>query len=154
MNEAELDELPSFLNDDEKNYIQTRVNNQINWYDSSSLKAQKYYRLLSLTTLIVSAIIPFFTNLAIDNFWIKLIVSLLGVIATLCQGILSLNKYNENWIGYRTVCETLKKEKYMFLTKAGVYGESNSSFSFFTERIESVISQENVNWASLNKSNK
>lgn len=138
----------------EEQYMKERVDDQIAWYDTKSIKAQRNYKLCTFAILCSSALIPFVTNLAIESFWTKVLVSFLGVCATLSQGVINVNKYNENWIEYRTICETLKKEKYMYLTRAGVYAEQGNRFSYFSERIESTISQENVNWASLNKIDK
>lgn len=136
------------------NYIEERVNRQIEWYDSKSKEAKKRYKIFTYVILISSAFIPLLTNLAIEQFGIKLIVSFLGVFTTLSQGIINLNDYNENWIEYRTVCETLKKEKYMFLAKSGVYNDTENPYKYFVERIESIISQENVNWANIKKEDK
>lgn len=136
---------------DEKEYIDSRVDKQIDWYDTKSIHAQKMYKIFTFIILVSSAIIPFIANLTISSFYIKVFVSILGVLGTISQGVINVNKYNENWIEYRTICESLKKEKYMYLTRSGVYSEQENRFSYFAERIESIISQENVNWASLNK---
>lgn len=135
----------------EKEYITSRVDEQIKWYDEKSKKAQRYYKKLTYVILISSAIIPLATNLLANSIWTKLFISILGISTTLSQGIINLNDYNQNWIEYRTVCETLKKEKYMYLTQAGVYSDNEESFKFFAERVESIISQENVNWANIKK---
>jgi hypothetical protein len=62
-----------------------------------------------------------------------------------------MNKHSENWIEYRSICETLKHEKFMYLYKTGVYRDDTNRFEYFVERVESIISQENINWASLIK---
>lgn len=132
-------------------YIKERVDNQINWYDDRSKSYQKKFKILKIIIIISSAIIPVIVNIGSDlNIWIKLIVSSLGATIVILESVINLNKYNENWISYRSICETLKHEKYMFIHSAGVYQENND-FDFFVERIESIISQENLNWASLNK---
>lgn len=138
----------------EKQYITERVEEQIKWYDDKSKKAQKYYKRLTYVILVSAAIIPLATNLLVNSIWTKLFISFLGIATTLSQGIINLNDYNQNWIEYRTVCETLKKEKYMYLTQAGVYSDNEESFAFFAERVESIISQENVNWANIKKEKK
>jgi hypothetical protein len=40
------------------------------------------------------------------------------VIAVL-EGVLHLNQYEQNWITYRSTCESLKHKKYVYLGKAG-----------------------------------
>lgn len=139
---------------DEQTYIKERLNEQIEWYDSKSKDSQKKFKLSKYFVISASAIIPFLVNLNIESIFIRVVVSALGIVITISESIVSLNKYNENWIEYRTVCETLKHEKYMYLNGSGVYSDEENRFNFFVERIESIISQENVNWASLNKEKK
>ncbi|NTK29028.1 DUF4231 domain-containing protein [Enterococcus faecium] len=144
----------SKLNEEENEYFKNRVDNQIDWYDKKSEESKKLYKRCTYLILGSSAVIPFFAALTIKPFWTKLFVSFLGIITTISQGIINLNDYNTNWIEYRTVCETLKKEKYMYLTRSGVYQNEEERFNFFAERIESIISQENLNWASIKKDEK
>lgn len=134
---------------DELAYFKERLNNQIDWYDSKSIQQQKIYKRIKIAQIISAALIPFLAALVGDLNWIIYLVSTLGVLVTVLEGILSLGKYHENWIEYRSICETLKREKYMYLGKAGIYSE-NSNFEVLVERIETIISKENINWANLN----
>lgn len=139
------------IKNQENDYIEDRVNDQINWYDSKSIKTQRKYKIYKGITIITSALIPIlsFTNLPSQG--TQYLIATLGAVIAISEGLISLNKYSENWIRYRSICETLKQEKFMYLNESGVYSEEDSNFSFFVERIETIISQENVNWASLNK---
>lgn len=76
------------------------------------------------------------------------VVGAMGVVVAFIAGILSLGKYYENWIEYRSVCETLKKERYMYLTKAGPYAIKNP-FTVLVERAEEIMSYEQANWQQL-----
>lgn len=134
---------------DESKYIKERLDEQINWYDTKSIKNQKVYKRIKILQIISAALIPFLASLVADFKYFIYVVSFLGVLVSVLEGILSLGKYHENWIEYRSICETLKREKYMFLGKAGVYSE-NSSLEVLVERIETIISNENINWANLN----
>ncbi|MGQ7438348.1 DUF4231 domain-containing protein, partial [Streptococcus suis] len=67
----------------------------------------------------------------------------------LCESAISLSKHRDNWIDYRRTTELLKHEKYMSLTKTGVYKNENDSFALLVERCETIISSENINWANL-----
>lgn len=138
----------------EANYIEDRVNDQIDWYDKKSIESQRKYKVYKGITIITSALIPIlsFTNLPSQG--TQYLIATLGAVIAISEGLISLNKYSENWIRYRSICETLKQEKYMYKNESGVYSEEDSNFSFFVERIETIISQENVNWASLNKDHK
>lgn len=150
-----LEENHKSLNRNQENdYIEDRVNDQIKWYDSKSIKTQRKYKIYKGITIITSAFIPILSFTNIPGQGTQYLVAFLGAIITISEGFISLNKYSENWIRYRSICETLKQEKFMYLNESGVYSEEDSNFSFFVERIETIISQENVNWASLNKDHK
>ena len=51
---------------------------------------------------------------------------------------------------YRTICETLRHEKYLFLTKTRPYN-SNDAFNKLVEKIEGLISKENSQWSHFNR---
>ena len=59
--------------------------------------------------------------------------------------MLGLFQYQELWTGYRTTCEALKQEKYLFLTRTEPYDEIEP-FPLFVQRIENLISTEHSNW--------
>ena len=63
------------------------------------------------------------------------------------EGLLQLNQYHQNWISYRSTCETLKHEKYLYLANAGPYAAATSAHTLLAERIESLVSQEHAKWA-------
>ncbi|MBM7554808.1 DUF4231 domain-containing protein [Thalassobacillus pellis] len=128
----------------EEEYLIQRLEDQIKWYDRKSNKYQKRYKFLKLLEICFAASIPVIAG--IPN---TLIISILGGGIAFIEGWLSLAKYQENWIEYRSICEFLKQEKFMYLTNSGVYS-SESTLSFLVERVESIISKENINWANLN----
>jgi hypothetical protein len=136
----------------EESYFKDRLENQINWYDDKSIRDQKKFKRFKGTVIVLSASIPFFVGfISHHTFW-KIVVSVIGVIIVVIEGWLGLTKYHEHWIEYRSICETLRHEKYMYLTRTGVY-ETDNPFKLLVERVESIISKENVNWASLNNNN-
>ncbi|ART74886.1 hypothetical protein B4U37_01965 [Sutcliffiella horikoshii] len=137
----------------EQEYLIERLEDQISWYDKKSGQAQRYYKWMKRLVIIISASIPLFVGFIAEAKVWATIVGTLGVIIAGIEGWLSLSKYHENWIEYRSICETLKHEKYMFLTKTGVYNGIEDPFKYFVERVESIISKENVNWANLNSKN-
>lgn len=146
---------------DECRYVEERLDDQINWYSEKSSSYQKMYKILKRTEIIIAALIPILTSITISLDELRSVMSWIvgtfGASISIIEGFLSLGKYHENWIEYRRVSETLKKEKYMFLTKTGVYKEGDASSTTFTtlvERTESIISNENVNWANLNSNEK
>lgn len=133
----------------EEQYVQERLEEQINWYDDKSIKCQKKFKLFKGTVIFLSASIPFLVGFISDMDFFEIVVSFIGVIIVVIEGWLGLAKYHENWIEYRNICETLRHEKYMYLTRTGVY-DIDDPFKNLVERVESIISKENLNWANLN----
>lgn len=66
----------------------------------------------------------------------------------LAEGLQHLNQYQANWIAYRSTCEDLKHEKYLYLAQAGPYGSAEKALSLLAERIEGTVSQEHAKWVS------
>src|SRR5690625_1319054 len=130
-------------------YFEDRLDDQIDWYDRKSISHQNKYRWIKRVQIISAALIPLLASLVAEYNSLIYAISSLGVLVTILEGLLSLGKYHENWIEYRSICETLKREKYMYLGKVGVYSD-DSRFETLVERIETIISKENINWANLN----
>lgn len=137
----------------DQEYVVDRLEDQINWYDKKSGRMQKYYKRLKGTEIVLAALIPIITGLASNHSWLLILIAILGSGIAVVEGILNINKYHENWIEYRSICEILKQEKYMFLTQTGVY-KSDQAFPLLVERVESIISKENISWANLNSTKK
>lgn len=134
---------------DKHQYIEERLEQQITWYDNKSICHQNTYKRWKLVQIILSASIPFIAGYVDVLKVLAILTGALGVIITSIEGYLSLGKQHENWIEYRKICETLKHEKYMYETGTGVYN-TDEKFEVLIERVETIISQENVNWAGIN----
>lgn len=136
----------------QEEYLANRVDDQITWYDNKSQKAQRNYKRLKIMEMVCSASIPILVAFWNSLTFIPPIVALLGAIVTVLAGIHGLYNFHENWIEYRSTAEILKHEKFMYLTQSGIYKENENAFNQFVERVESIISHENTNWAQLNVS--
>jgi hypothetical protein len=131
----------------EKEYLATRVIDQIKWYDKKSMRNKNLFLVLKIFEISLALFIPFLTAYITENDSIlKIIVGILGIIIAAVSGIITLVKYQENWIEYRTVAESLKLEKFLFLAKAGPYQNQENAFRVFVERFESLISNSTKKW--------
>ena len=131
------------MNEDE--YIQTRVDGQIDWYNRKSEANQRWFRVLRIVEIVAAASIPLLAGYADTLAPIKLVVGSLGLLVAVIAGVLGLYQFQELWTGYRTTCEALKQEKYLFITKTEPYDELEP-FPLFVQRIENLISKEHSNW--------
>jgi hypothetical protein len=103
------------------------------------------YRHFQLAVIILAAITP--VLVAIEDgqviHWSAVFIAALVAIGT---SILKTFKYQENWINYRTTCETLRKEIHFYKAGLGDYRGSEDREALFVERVESLISRENTMW--------
>jgi len=121
-----------------------RLEDQIDWYNRRSLKSQRLFKSLKLTTIVAAAGVPLCAGLQISA-WIT---GGLGALIAVLEGVQQLNQYQHNWITYRATCEALKHEKYLYLAGAAPYAGATNAKTLLAERIESLISQEHSKWVS------
>lgn len=133
--------------------VEARLEDQISWYDRKSLSNQRTYKRIKMTEIIAAAVIPFLgalNNILTNVGWWT---GALGVLITVLEGMLHLNQYQQNWIAYRSTCESLKHEKYVYLAKAAPYAGVADPRALLAERVESLVSQEHAKWASTQTEN-
>lgn len=121
-----------------------RLEQQIQWYDSKSRTAQKYYKVIKFFEFFCGSIVPFMAH--VNSY----ATSFLGVAVIMLEGLQQLNQWQHTWITYRSTCEALRHEKYSYLGRSGVYDDvdDNAAKKILVERIESLISTEHAKWIS------
>ncbi|HEY6489465.1 MAG: DUF4231 domain-containing protein [Terracidiphilus sp.] len=127
--------------------IYGRLEDQIDWYDRKSRAAQRIFKRIKIVEILGAAAIPFLAGLNYPGD--KLVTGGLGVLITILEGLLHLNQYQQNWTNYRSTCEALRHEKFVYLAKAGPYTTAPDPRALLAERVESTVSQEHAQWASV-----
>ena len=120
-----------------------RLEDQIGWYDRKSNSNQRTFKWMKVIEILCAALVPLFAG-----FNLRWIAGGSGALIAVLEGLQQLNQYHFNWITYRSTCESLKHEKYLYLAKAGPYGGAVDPHTLLAERIESLVSQEHAKWAS------
>jgi Protein of unknown function (DUF4231) len=121
-----------------------RLEDQIRWYDRKSAENQRRFKIVKAIQLLAAAAIPVVATLDAP----AAIPAALGAAIVVLEGFLQLNQYQPNWSAYRSTCEALKHEKYLFLAQAGPYRGSEDGRALLADRIEGLISQEHAKWVS------
>jgi hypothetical protein len=121
-----------------------RLEDQIAWYEKKSASNQTWYKVCRGIVLVSAALIPLSANIE----FIEFLPAWLGVLIVVVEGFQQLNQYHQNWTTYRSTCEALKHEKYLWIGKAGPYASSDNPNAMLAERIEALISQEHAKWVS------
>jgi hypothetical protein len=105
------------------------------------------YILFQWILIILTAITPVIIALDLAKL-IPIIIS--AIVAILTTGIKTF-KFQENWINYRTTCETLKKEIHFYSAGIDDYASVEDKETKFIERVEALISRENTLWLIISK---
>jgi len=129
-------------------YIEERLDNQYQWHSKKSSWNQQRYKSLRSVVLVVSVLIPFLSGL-MDRLpeVMPIVVGVAGVIVAVCEGLIQINKYHENWTNYRLIAESLKRESYLYKTQSGPYANNaDQSLSTLVARVENILGEENKNW--------
>lgn len=136
----------------EPDVVMERLEDQIQWYDQRSGYNQRMFKGMKTVTIVISVSIPLFAAYSsykpISGPLIALIAGTLGAVIVLLEAIQQLNQYHHNWIAYRSTAETLKHEKYLFLSTAGPDAAADIPKALLAERVESSVSQEHAKWTS------
>jgi uncharacterized protein DUF4231 len=143
MNAAIANLAPSLASDP----IIERLEDQIGWYDRKSISNMHWFKRIKITEIVSAAIIPFLAATNVPR--VAVATGVLGVLITVFEGMLQLNQFHENWIRYRSTCESLKHEKYIFLANAAPYSNAEKPRALLAERVESLVSQEHAKWATV-----
>jgi Protein of unknown function (DUF4231) len=129
-----------------------RLDERIDWYDRRSGSNQRSYKILKIVVIVLAALIPLLSGVPLPFLptmgvptWI---LGAMGAAIAVIEGVQALNQYYGNWISYRSTCEALKHEKYLYLGEAGPYATAVGAHALLAERVESLVSQENAKWAS------
>ncbi len=66
----------------------------------------------------------------------------------LLEGLQQVNKWQENWILYRSTCETLRNERHLFVEKAGPYAglKPQEAQRLLAERMGTMTTAEHAKW--------
>lgn len=123
---------------------QRRLEDQIAWYDLKSQHNQRWFKALKICQIVVAAAIPVGAA-ASAPLWL---IGGGGALIVILEGLQQLQQYQQNWTTYRSTCERLKHEKFLFLALAGPYATATNPESVLAERVEGLVSQEHAAWAS------
>lgn len=126
-------------------FIHSRVDDQIDWYDRRSQSTKRWFHILRVTEIALASSIPFLVGLIDETSAAKYVVGILGVLIAILSGLIALLKLQENWVEYRTTAENLKHHRYLYTTRTDPYGDEDA-FPRFVTNIEGLISTEHTTW--------
>lgn len=132
-----------------ENYFKERYENQVQWYEDRSRRNKLYYHFAQWVAIVVSASLPVLIVVVPED--MKIISIIPSVILAVTTTALKTFKFQENWLSYRTIAETLKKERHYYNLGANGYDVEDDKEQLFVKRVEALISRENTLWLETNR---
>src|SRR5829696_70139 len=108
-----------------------RLEDQLGWYDVKSSGAQRTFKRLKVLQLVAAAVVPVLAAASAPA-WVT---AAFGGLVLVLEGLQQLGQYQSNWITYRSTCEALKHERYLFLAGAGPYSDPRVASRTMAERV-------------------
>lgn len=131
-----------------EDYLKNRINDQIAWYERKSSWNKNAYNRMQVCSILFGSAIPILTvfegNNAVNQS-IRFLIAFLGGGVAFISAVVSLYKYEENWVKYRSAAQLLNREKNLFLTQTTPYS-SEQAFSLFVQNCEAIMAAENSEW--------
>jgi hypothetical protein len=118
-----------------------RLVDQLDWYDRKSSDAQRAFKRVKVTELVIAAAIPVMAGTSVS----QIFTAALGGAVVLLEAVQQLYQWQTNWVQYRSTAEALKHEKFLYLAVAGPYATGDRR-RLLAERLEGLISQEHAKW--------
>jgi hypothetical protein len=122
-----------------------RLTEQLDWYDRNAKKNQQWFKLIKLSQIVLSALVPVVAAANGD----RVILGALGAGVVVLEAVQQLYQFHRNWISYRSTAEALKREQHLYTVGAGEYAAAPKPTLLLAERLEELISRETGDWASL-----
>jgi hypothetical protein len=135
---------------DEKfeDYLKTRYHGAISYYGSRAGSNKHLYNSFQWSVIIISAVMPVMVVSFTDY---KLATAGLSLILAIGTSALKAFKFQENWISYRQMAETLKQEEHFYDADLGSYATASDKRAMFVDHVESLISRENSIWTNMHQ---
>jgi hypothetical protein len=122
-------------------YVQRRLEGQRRWHSKKATWNKRWFYAAEIATLLAGALIPILNVWVIDDPWIaRVLSSVLGAVVVIAAGVAKLFKFQENWLQYRAIAESLGRERELYAGKVADYAIADDKReALLVERIEALL---------------
>jgi hypothetical protein len=124
--------------------MKERFFKELAYYEKKSGKNKNLFYAFQIIVILFSVLTPLL--LAYNNQLLEWAAIITSGVVTIFTALLGAFKFQENWINYRTVAESLKKEMTYYTAKLCDYENSPDPEQLFLLKIENLISKEHTSW--------
>lgn len=143
------------LTAEQQSYINDRIQPKVDEYNTKAIRNRKLFYFWQAIAIVSAALVPVFTGFIKDgDSELKWLVAILGGTSAVVAGLLSLFKFQENWIRYRSTHQDLDSHLSQFKIGVGIYGDRKYAFAQLAENCESILKAEIGQWAESRKKEK
>lgn len=136
------------LTTEQKSYLNDRIYPKIKDYISKARNNQYQFYIWQTLAILAAALVPVFSGFITDDaILLKWLVAFLGGTSAVMAGLLSLFKFHENWIKYRSTYQDLESHISQFKLGASIYWDNKNAFKLLVENCESILNAERGQWA-------
>ncbi|MDQ6978625.1 MAG: DUF4231 domain-containing protein [Mariprofundaceae bacterium] len=136
------------LTAEQTTYIKERIQSKIDDFKKKADCNQWRFFFWQTIAIIAAAAVPVLTGFITDgNMAFKWPVAVLGGSSAVIVGLLSLFKYQENWLRYRTTYHDLDSHLSQFNIGVGQYADKKQAFDLLAENCENILMAEVGQWA-------
>ncbi len=138
---------------DDFNYPRERIDEQINWHSNRANWNKRRYYITEIITLVAATLIPVINVLnVVSEPMLRILSASLGALSVLALGVNKLFKFQENWLNYRALAETVRREKELFHNAVGDYDvPPERRNKKLVERIETMLASTTSKFISIQK---
>lgn len=125
----------------EPHYWQRRLEDQRRWHSAKATWNKRRYYAAETATLLAGASIPIINVWVVNDPWMARVLSaILGGVVVLASGLAKLLKFQENWLQYRAIAESLGRERELYAGKVGDYAVADDlRAALLVERVEALL---------------
>ena len=136
------------LTTEQESYLNGRIIPKINNYSAKARNNQCQFYIWQIIAIIAAALVPVFTGFVTDEAKIlKWVVASLGGTSAVIAGLLSLFKFQENWVRYQSTYQDLESHISQFKVGASIYWEKKNAFNLLVENCERILNAERGRWS-------
>lgn len=131
-------------------YLKDRVEDQLKYFEKAANKEKSKHIIYQILIIILALLIPVMNNVDLKGVGdLTNLVTILALVLAILTGIANFRKFGDLWLSYRTTEESIKREKFLFLTLSGKYADNDAAFSEFVSTMELILSAEHNKFRSL-----